>query len=119
VVSKRVFADLPDNTPAETVREIYRDLVAHSPGRVRVFPVDATFFDVGTPDDYVATCAAFGGTDVGGNVIWPGASIAPGAQVTNCIVAASEVPSTTVADRSVLWTLDRQLFVTKFSSHSA
>lgn len=114
VVSKRVFANLPDDVPAETVREIYRDLVAHSPGRVRVFPVDATFFDVGTPADYLDMCAAFGGADASGNVLWPGASIAAGAQVTHSIVTASAVPASTIADHAVLWTVDGQLVVTKF-----
>ena len=87
IVSKRVFAALPDNTPAETVREVYRDLVATAPGRVRVFPVDAVFHDVGTPADYLAMCSAFGGTDARGNVIWLGAQIAADAHLTNCIVA--------------------------------
>ena len=74
---RRVFAGLPDHTPAETVREIYRALVARAPGRVRVFPVDATFHDVGTPADYLAMCAEFGGVDARGNVVWPGATVAP------------------------------------------
>jgi NDP-sugar pyrophosphorylase family protein len=59
VVNRRVFADLTDNTPAETVSGIYREMIAASPGRVRIFPVDAEFFDIGTPEDYQATCAAF------------------------------------------------------------
>jgi mannose-1-phosphate guanylyltransferase len=59
VVNKGVFAPLPDNTPIETVSGVYRDLVGALP-RVRVFPVDATFHDVGTPEDYEATCLAFG-----------------------------------------------------------
>jgi NDP-sugar pyrophosphorylase family protein len=59
VVNRRVFAELPDDTPAESVSGIYREMIAASPGRVRVFPVDAAFFDIGTPADYEATCAAF------------------------------------------------------------
>jgi len=95
VVSQRVFARLPDNTPAETVREIYRDLVSASPGRVRVWPVTAPFHDVGTPEDYRAMCAKFDGLDACGNVIWPDATVAPGAQLTGCTVAGRiDVPAT-------------------------
>lgn len=59
VVNKSVFAALPDNTPIETVSGVYRDMIGTLP-RVRIFPVDATFHDVGTPEDYAATCSAFG-----------------------------------------------------------
>ncbi len=103
VVSTHVFAALPDNTAAETVSGVYCHLVAHSPGRVRVHPVDATFYDVGTPADYVATCRAFGGIDPRGNIVWPGARVDAGARVTNSIVAGGvEVPAGFVADREIL-----------------
>jgi mannose-1-phosphate guanylyltransferase len=103
IVAKRVFAQLPDHTPGETVREIYREMVATSPGRVRVFPVDAVFHDVGTAQDYLETCRAFGGTDARGNVVWPDARIAEGARITNSIVAgAVTVPAGVVVDRAIL-----------------
>lgn len=104
IVNKHVFAALPDNTPAETVREIYRDMVASSPGRVRLFPVTATFHDVGTPQDYIETCRAFGGVDANGNVVWPGTRIEPGAHVTNSIVAGDAiVDASTVADHCMFF----------------
>ena len=59
VVNKSVFASLPDNTPIDTVSGVYRQMVGSLP-RVRIFPVEATFYDVGTPQDYAATCRAFG-----------------------------------------------------------
>lgn len=59
VVNKSVFAVLPDNTPIETVSGVYRTLIGATPG-IRIAPVDATFFDIGTPEDYEATCRAFG-----------------------------------------------------------
>lgn len=103
VVKKDVFARLPDNTPAETVREIYRDLVASAPGRVRVFPVDAAFHDVGTPHDYIETCRAFGGIDANGNVVWPEARVAADATITNSIVAGGvTIPAGLAADRVIL-----------------
>ncbi|MEI6246444.1 MAG: sugar phosphate nucleotidyltransferase [Acidobacteriota bacterium] len=103
IVNRRVFAALPDNTPAETVREVYRALVETAPGRVRVHPVAAAFHDVGTPQEYVDTCRAFGGVDDNGNVIWPGARIDPGAHVTNSIAAgAVTIPPGVVADHAIL-----------------
>lgn len=103
VVSHRIFAGLPDNTPAETVREIYRDLVAREPGRVRIHPVEAVFHDVGTPADYLAMCEEFAGVDARGNVVWPGATIAPGTRLSRCIVAGPvSVPSGLSADGAVL-----------------
>lgn len=63
VVNKSVFAPLPDNTPIETVSGVYREMIGTLP-RVRIFPLvgqdAAAFHDVGTPDDYAATCRAFG-----------------------------------------------------------
>jgi mannose-1-phosphate guanylyltransferase len=59
VVNKCVFAPLPDDTPIETVSGVYREMIGALP-RVRIFPVDATFHDVGTIEDYAATCRAFG-----------------------------------------------------------
>lgn len=101
IANAGVFAGLEDGRPAETVREVYRDLVATTPGRVRVFPVDATFHDVGTPADYLATCRAFGVTDPRGNVVWPGAAIAPGADVRDSIVAGVRLPAHVSAGRTI------------------
>jgi NDP-sugar pyrophosphorylase family protein len=103
IVAMRVLASLPDNTPAETVSGIYRDLVASAPGRVRVHAVDAPFHDVGTAADYVATCRAFGGVDARGNIIWPGARVDAGARVSDSIVAGDiVVPADFVAEHEIL-----------------
>lgn len=103
IVNRRVFAALPDNTPAETVREVYRALVETAPGRVRVHPVTAVFHDVGTPADYRAMCAEFDGVDARGNVVWPDASVSPDAMLTDCVVGGPiVVPGTVSANRSVI-----------------
>lgn len=103
VVNARVFAALPDNTAAETVRGVYRDLVGAAPGRVRVFPVTAAFHDVGTPADYLDTCRAFGGVDAHGNVVWPDAHVSPGARLSHSVVAGGiEVPAGLAADQAIL-----------------
>jgi NDP-sugar pyrophosphorylase family protein len=103
VVNQRVFAALPDHTPAETVHGVYRELIASAPGRVRVFPVTAEFHDVGTPEDYRAMCATFDGISADGNIIWPDARVMPGARLTDCIVGGPiVVPATVTAERALL-----------------
>lgn len=87
VVNARVFAPLPDNTAAESVGWVYRQMVASAPGSIRIFPVETMFHDVGTPRDYVQMCRSFGGADAHGNVIWPGAEVHPAAQLRRCVVA--------------------------------
>lgn len=101
IANAGVFAGLEDGRPAETVREVYRDLVATRPGRVRIFPVDAAFHDVGTPADYLETCRAFGATDPRGNVLWPGAAIDPAADVRDSIVAGVRLPATVSATHTI------------------
>ncbi len=103
VVNARVFAALPDHTPAETVHGVYRDLIRAAPGRVRVFPVTAAFHDVGTPADYVSTCRVFGGLDTRGNIVWPGARVSPGARLTRSVVGGGiDVPAGFSADHAML-----------------
>ncbi len=95
VVEPRVFDEIPLGTAAETVAGVYRDLVQRQPGAVRAWRVDATFLDVGTPDDYIAASlhiAAQEGRP--GSVIletpWTPdarvASVDPTARLTSCVV---------------------------------
>ncbi|MBM3750136.1 MAG: NDP-sugar synthase [Acidimicrobiia bacterium] len=112
VVESRVFADVPANTPAETVAGIYRTLVANQPGAIRAWRVDAPCIDVGTPADYldavlrVARAEGQSTTPVveapwapdqspavidptaqlRDCVVWPGAVVGAGAALTRCIV---------------------------------
>jgi NDP-sugar pyrophosphorylase family protein len=50
-----VFATVPDQTPHETVKALYPQLVATQPGSIRVYRSDAEFLDVGTAFDYFRT----------------------------------------------------------------
>jgi mannose-1-phosphate guanylyltransferase len=59
VVEGAAFASLPDNIPAESVRDLYPRLIAARPGSIRAFITDAEFFDIGTPRDYFETCMRF------------------------------------------------------------
>jgi len=102
VVHRSVLADLPDNTPAETVLQVYPRLMATRPGVVRGAVFDARFDDVGTVDDYRRTCRALAG-DADGNVIDPLAIVAPDARLRGCIVwPGARVPSGAVLDDVVV-----------------
>jgi mannose-1-phosphate guanylyltransferase len=53
------FAGLKDGEPVNSVRGLYEQLVATKPGSIRGYVCEASFWDIGTPEDYAATDAAF------------------------------------------------------------
>jgi NDP-sugar pyrophosphorylase family protein len=75
-VDASVFEDLPPDVPTETVAQVYPALIADRPGSVRGFVCDASFFDIGTPADYLATALALAGRE--GRDVLP---IGPGSRV--------------------------------------
>jgi len=115
VVESSVFADLPDNEPAESVGGVYRPLVAR--GLVAAHRSHATFRDIGRPEDYIETTLAVA-RDEGNTtgvvieagavaapdavldrvILWSGSTVGRGARLTNCIVAGAHVAPGTVAD---------------------
>jgi mannose-1-phosphate guanylyltransferase len=97
LVQRTVLADLADDTPSESVLEVYPRLMLSTPGAVRGAVFDARFDDVGTVDDYRRTCRALAG-DADGNVIDARARIAPGATLRDCIVW----PDATVPEGCIL-----------------
>ena len=105
IVEASVLAGLPAERPSETVGEIYPRLIAERPGSVRAFLCGATFLDIGTPADYLATSlrvarreggparlrgarstVADGGR-VARSVLWDDVTVEAGAELTECIVA--------------------------------
>jgi len=86
VAEAGVFAGIDDGVPHESVGALYPELMRQSPGCVAAFVTRASFRDIGTPADCLATSLAL--ADEEGNHL-----IAPGAQV-----AASAV-----LERSALW----------------
>jgi mannose-1-phosphate guanylyltransferase len=118
VVNRQAFASLPDNEPAESVREVYPSLMSSRPGCIRGRVFEASWLDVGTVDDYLTTCSALAG-DAAGNVVHRDASVAPdaalvrsvvwaggrveaGCRLTSCVVTdGAVVPAGTVADGRV------------------
>jgi NDP-sugar pyrophosphorylase family protein len=105
MVHPSVFADLPLDQPAESVRTVYPALIASKPGSVRAFLADAEFWDVGTPATYLEAALEIGGREgipapqigagtvvhqsarVTESVIWDRAEIGPDVTLERCIVA--------------------------------
>ena len=85
VVEASVFAALPDNTPAETIPDLYSALFTTQPGSVRALVTDAEYFDIGTPADYLATSLAFAERE-GANLIGRRAHLAATARVERSIL---------------------------------
>lgn len=119
VANADVFADLPDGEPAETIAGIYRDMPARAAGELRALPVQTEFLDVGTPADYLDVALRLAGQPEGAAIepgadvdpaailthvsVWPGATVAAGATLHNCIVAGNaQVPRGFRASDAVL-----------------
>jgi NDP-sugar pyrophosphorylase family protein len=111
IANASVFADLPDGEPVETVSGIYRDLIARRPGAIRAWRVTGAVLDVGTPRDYLDAALSFvshgadrhPGARLRHTLIWPGASVAAGADLDHCIVAGPvAVPAGFTAAESVI-----------------
>jgi NDP-sugar pyrophosphorylase family protein len=118
VVESRVFADLADGVPEETVAGIYRERVAAGGSGIRGYCVDLPFVDVGTPRDYVTAALALAGNGqtnaiesgaainaqarLSGCVVWSDVKIEGGAVLDDCIVAGVSLPDGFRADSAVL-----------------
>ncbi len=116
VVQRDVFAHLPDDEPAESIGRLYPALMRTSPEAVRGHVCEARWLDVGTVDDYRATCAAVA-SDADGNtiastarvapdahlretIVWPGAQVGAACRLTRCVVTDTAVvaPGTVATD---------------------
>ena len=98
VVEGAAFAALPDNMPAESVKDLYPRLIAARPGSIRAFNTDAEFSDIGTPRDYFDTCMRVRakervgsglpapGSRVEDSILWDDVQIDPGARLRRCVV---------------------------------
>lgn len=58
MAARRVFADLADGIPSESVASLYPALIERNPHSVRAFISRASFQDIGTVDDYLRTSIA-------------------------------------------------------------
>jgi mannose-1-phosphate guanylyltransferase len=94
VVEGAAFGSLPDNMPAESVKDLYPTLIAARPGSIRAFITDAEFFDIGTPRDYFDTCMRFrtkepkepSGSRLDDCIVWDDVHIDPRARLRRCIL---------------------------------
>jgi len=98
VVESAAFASLPDNMPAESVKNLYPTLIAARPDSIRAFITDSEFFDIGTPRDYFDTCMRFRIKEPNDSrlavpdsrleecIVWDDVQIDPGARLRRCIV---------------------------------
>jgi NDP-sugar pyrophosphorylase family protein len=111
VAAARVFADLADGVPAESVGALYPRLIQSDPRSIRAFVSDATFRDIGTPDDYLRTSLALAAIEgdrlaagTGSRIsesarlvrtaVWDDVTIGEGASLVECVVAdGARVPA--------------------------
>jgi NDP-sugar pyrophosphorylase family protein len=104
VAERRLFAGLPDGVPYETVAGLYRDAIARLPGRIRTWHARTPFLDVGTPADYLRAALDDGAHGLTArSVVWPGARVADGADLDECLVVGPVVvPAGFRARRAIL-----------------
>jgi NDP-sugar pyrophosphorylase family protein len=132
VVEADVFGGIPLDTPYETVKTLYPQLVAAQPGSVRVYRSNAEFLDVGTPADYLETVDAIARrehreldrgravrvhptAEVRRSVLWDRVQVDERARLEDCIVGDDVVvPAGTHYERCVLIKGDDGLLVTRF-----
>ena len=111
IADARVFADLEDGEPAETVNALYPRLIARDRQSVAAFISNASFRDIGTPADYLDTSvqlAALEGDRMASGVrtciddsasvlrsaVWDDVRIGAGAEIIECIVCDGvEIPA--------------------------
>jgi NDP-sugar pyrophosphorylase family protein len=107
----RVFSGLQDGAPAETVNELYPRLIAQEPAGIAAFRCAASFRDIGTPADYLATSAELAAIEgdrmasgarsridesarVVRTAVWDDVTIGPRAVLEECIVGdGARVPA--------------------------
>ena len=100
IAEREAFASLADGVPAESVAGVYRTLIASRPGAVRAFRSDATFFDIGTPRDYLDACLRLSGSGI---IVGRTARVSPTARVTRSVIfEGAEVGAGAILDSVVV-----------------
>ncbi len=126
VVERRAFAAVAPGTPVETIKALYPRLVDSDPAAVRGWRSEASFFDVGTPAEYLRSAqvlaAGLGlpldrgaGTEVDataeviGSVLWNDVRVGARASVRDCVLADGVVvpPGATLERATVVRRADR------------
>lgn len=94
VTDRSVFEHLPDNVPAESVREVYPALLDDRPHAVWGYRGSPEFHDIGTPADYLRTSLALAAT-----LPQPGAALTG---IDSVVAADARVERTVLWDRVVV-----------------
>jgi NDP-sugar pyrophosphorylase family protein len=132
IAEGRAFARLEDAVPAESVAELYPQLIRENPGSIGAFIVDAPFKDVGTPADYLQTSldlAALEGdrlissvgtaidptAQVSRTAVWDDASVGAHARLDECIICDGvSIPEGAEYRRCAMVLRDGRMVVEKF-----
>lgn len=131
VAAARAFASVTPGRIANSVGEVYDQLIAERPGSIRGHVCDAAFWDIGSVTDYWRTSLAFaedGQATLGrgvntridatarlhNTIVWDGVTIGPGASLDGCIVTDDVTVAAGGEFRDVILTTapDGQLTVT-------
>lgn len=105
VVEASVFAEVPEDRPSSSVGALYPSLMKMRPDAIRAFVCEASFDDIGTPSDYLATslraaaqehaaqrlrgadCTVHPGAEVTRSVLWDRVDVGDGAALIECVVS--------------------------------
>lgn len=104
LVEAAAFSDLPDGRRIDAIPDLYEPLARRQPGAVRILPVQARFFEIGTPRDYLRTVLAVAREEgleapprgmrsrvdpsarLVRTVVWDDVIVGPGCDLADCIV---------------------------------
>jgi mannose-1-phosphate guanylyltransferase len=75
VAEAAAFASVSPDEPSESVGALYPALIREAPGSVRAFRARASFADIGTPADYLATAIRLASIEAGSGAVRPGSSL--------------------------------------------
>jgi NDP-sugar pyrophosphorylase family protein len=131
-VNASVFAGLDVDAMSETVHGIYPPLIAARPEAIRIFHSRASYFDIGSPREYLETvraiaaaegrpldrgddCVVAADAELIDTVLWNRVTIGAGARLNECIAADDVVvPAGAEFSRSALVMRDNTLVVQPF-----
>jgi NDP-sugar pyrophosphorylase family protein len=92
IVEASAFQDLVLGRPANSIGGIYDQLIAARRGNIRAFRSNADYWDIGTVDDYWATCVRLAGRSSDGeSILWNNVQVGTGATLHQCIVTDNVV----------------------------
>ena len=131
-VNAAVFAGVDVDAVSETVHGLYPPLIASKPEAIRVFHSQASYFDIGSPRDYLETaraiarlegrpldrgrdCTIAADASVTDTILWDRVRVGEGASLVECVVADDVVvPDGAEFSRSTLVMHDNKVIATSF-----